>query len=342
MKPLRFAILGAGFWARYQLAAWRELPGAQCVALCDPIRAKAEALAHEAGGGMTVYADAEEMLARETPDFVDIIAGVEAHQPLTALAAQHRVPVICQKPLGRSLEEARAMVEVCRAAGVPLFVHENWRWQAPLRALKKVLESGQLGTLVRGRIDYANSFPVFVNQPFLKELDQFILMDIGTHILDVARFLWGEARELYCQTRRMHPEIQGEDVATVMLRMTSGLTVTANMSYASKWEFDRFPETFVAVEGTRGGVSLGLDHTLKIITDAGIREERVPLPCYSWADPAYALIHTSIVECHRNLLGALRAQNPAETTGEDNLKTLALVFASYQSARSGAAVQLSE
>ncbi len=96
------------------------------------------------------------------------------------------------------------MVNACRSAGVPLLVHENWRWQAPLRAVKHVLDSGRLGTIVRGRIDYANSFPVFDNQPFLKELEQFILTDIGTHILDVARFLWGEADELYCVTRQIH------------------------------------------------------------------------------------------------------------------------------------------
>ena len=49
MKELRFAILGTGFWARYQLAAWREVPGARCIALFNRTRAKAEALAQEFG-----------------------------------------------------------------------------------------------------------------------------------------------------------------------------------------------------------------------------------------------------------------------------------------------------
>ncbi len=60
-----------------------------------------------------------------------------------------------------------------------------------------------------------------------------------------------------------------------MMRMHDDLTVTCNMSYASKWEFDRFPETFVAVEGTRGGVSLGTDYRLTIITDVGNERRRV-------------------------------------------------------------------
>lgn len=338
MKPLRFAILGTGFWSRYQLAAWRELSGAECVAVCDRDETKAAAFANEHGIA-AAYADAEQLLATEKPDFVDVIASVESHAELVTLAAKHRSPVICQKPLGRKLEESRAMMSACEAAGVPLFVHENWRWQTPIRAFKAVLDSGRLGKIVRGRIDYANSFPVFDNQPFLKDLKQFILTDIGTHVLDAARFLWGEAENLYCQTRRIRPDIQGEDVATVMMRMSGGITVTANMSYASKWEFDRFPETFLQVEGSEGGASLGADFMLRVFTSDGVEERRVPPPHYDWAHPQYTLIHASIVDCHRNLLAALRGEGTAETTGADNLRTLALVFAAYDSAAADAVIQ---
>jgi D-apiose dehydrogenase len=338
--PLRFALLGAGFWARYQLAGWGELEDATCVAVCDRDRCRAERLAHDFGVA-AVYDDAAAMLATERLDFVDVVTDVDSHAPLVRLAAQRGVAAICQKPLGPSLDVARDMVAACADAGVPLLVHENWRWQAPLRAVKAVLASGRLGTIVRARLDYAHSFPVFDNQPFLKDLDQFILTDIGTHILDVARFLWGEARELYCQTRRIHPDIKGEDVATVMLRMTNDVTVTCNMSYASRWELDRFPETFVAVEGSRGGVSLGPGGVVTEVSDSGPTSSVIEPLTYPWADPAYALIHSSIVACHRNLLAALRGTGEAETTGVDNLRTLALVFAAYESAGAGRAVFLS-
>ena len=51
---------------------------------------------------------------------------------------------------------------------------------------------------------------------------------------------------------------------------------------------------------------------------------------YSWADPNYALVHASIVECHRNLREGLEEEGKAETTGEDNLRTMELVFASIK------------
>lgn len=339
MSSLRFAMLGTGFWSRYQLAGWREVPDATCVALYNRTRSKAEALAGEFGIP-SVYDDAEALFDREAVDFVDIVTDVDTHAPFVAMAAKHGRPTICQKPMAPSLEVAQEMVRLTREAHVPLLIHENWRWQAPLRRLKSILDSGRLGPLVRARIDYANSFPVFDNQPFLKELKQFILTDIGTHILDTARFLFGEMTQLYCQTRRMREDIAGEDVATVMMQTRDGLTVTCNMSYASHWEFDRFPETFVAAEGSLGGVSLGADYELKIFDGSGTYSERVAPTRYKWADPDYELIHSSIVDCHRNLLGALRHECEAETTGEDNLRTLELVYGAYESADKGVVVRI--
>ena len=67
---------------------------------------------------------------------------------------------------------------------------------------------------------------------------------------------------------------------------------------------------------------------------------RVPPPRYAWADPAYDVVHASIVSCHADLLAALQGVKSAETTAEDNLKTLDLVFAAYESARTRQAVEL--
>lgn len=339
MKELRFGIIGTGFWARYQLAAWRELEGVRCVGLYNRTRPKAEKLAREFGVP-AVYDEAEELFAREQPDFVDIITDVDTHRRFVELAAARKTPVICQKPLAPTLADARAMLTACQEAGVPLYVHENWRWQAPLREFKRVLDTGPIGRIFRARVTYSNSFPVFENQPFLKELEQFILTDIGTHILDATRMLFGEAINLTCRTTRVHPDIRGEDVATVMLGMASGATVTCEMSYASRVEHDRFPETFVFVEGDQGSAELCPDYWIRVTTAEGTQSRRCPPPYYGWADPRYALAQTSGVACNANLLAALRGEQPAETTGEDNLKTLALVFGAYESASNGATLTI--
>jgi predicted dehydrogenase len=332
MNDLRFAILGTGFWARYQLAAWRELPGARCVALYNRTRSKADLLAKEFEVPAT-YDDAETLIDREKPDFLDIITDVGTHRHFVDLAASHRIPVICQKPMAPSLQDAEAMVGACRTAGIPFFVHENWRWQTPMRELKRILNAGIIGTPFRARIDFICSFPVFDNQPFLKELEQFILTDIGSHVLDIPRFLFGEAASLYCQTRRVNPAIKGEDVATVVLQMTNGPTTVCNLSYASRTAIERFPETCVFIEGSEGSLDLGPDFWIRTTTVAGTTANRYAPPEYSWADPRYALVHSSIVGCNRDILRALNGGTLAETTAEDNLQTVRLVHAAYDSAR---------
>lgn len=332
MSNLKFAILGTGFWANYQLAAWLEVGGVDCVALYNRTRSKAEAMAQRFGVPH-VYDDAEAMLASEQLDFVDIITDVDTHERFTRLAAQHKLPVICQKPMAPALAIAESMVQTCREAGVPYFIHENWRWQTPLRALKHALDSGVIGAPFRARIDMISGFPVFKNQPFLAELEQFIITDLGSHTLDVARWMFGEAHSLYCQTRRVHPNIKGEDMATMVMDMAGKTTVTVNMAYAENYlEHDRFPETYIFVEGDKGSMELGPDYWLRTTTKGGTHSRRIPPPRYAWADPAYDVAHASIAACNADLLKALRGEAPAETTGEDNIKTVRLVFASYDSA----------
>jgi len=336
VKPIRFALFGAGFWSRFQLAAWRELPGTECVAVCDPVPANARSLAVPA-----VYQDPETLLAKEKPDFIDIVTDVAAHAPLVRLAAKHGIPVICQKPMAPSLDDAAAMLHACESAQVPFFVHENWRWQAPIRELKKDLDAGRIGTPFRARLTFSSSFPVFDNQPFLKTLDQFILTDVGSHVLDVVRFLFGEAETMSCLTRRVRADIRGEDVATVLLGMVNGAAVTVELSYASRLREERFPETYITVEGSAGSLELGRDYNLHLTTREGTWSRRCPPPRHAWADPAYDLVHASIVPCNANLLGALRGEAAAETTGADNFQTVRLVFAAYESARTGETLHLS-
>jgi predicted dehydrogenase len=339
MTELRFALLGTGFWARFQLAAWREVEGARCVALYNRTRPKAEALAREFGVP-AVYDDAAALLEKEKPDFVDVVTDPSTHARFVGLAAERRIPVICQKPLAPALAEAEAMAAACRRAGVPLLVHENWRWQAPLRALKRAIEGGAAGRPFRARIQFSSSFPVFDNQPFLKDLERFVLADVGVHLLDVVRFLFGEAESLFAATRRVNPEIRGEDVATVLLRMRSGAAVGVELSYASRLERERFPETFVLVEAEQGSIELGPGCEIRTTTASGTTSGLFPPPRHAWADPAYALVHASIVPCHRDLLGQLRGGPAAETTAEDNLRTLRLVEAAYDSARTGRSVEI--
>jgi len=329
---LKFAVMGTGFWSHFQIPGWFEVGGVELVALYNRTVSKAEQVAAKFGVPR-VYGDAEELLQKEELDFVDIITEIDAHAPLVKLAAKYKVPVICQKPMAPDLRTAEEMVEACRRAGVPFYIHENWRWQAPMRAVKEVLDEGRIGRPFRARLDMISGFPVFDNQPLLRTLEHFIITDLGSHIMDTARFLFGEASSLYCQTRRIHADIRGEDVATIMMEMGGSTTVVCSLAYAGNaLENECFPQTFVFIEGEKGSLSLGPHYWLRVTTQEGTLSRQVKPPRYAWVDPAYEVVQASIVPCNADLVRGLRGEKQAETTAEDNLKTVRLVFAAYEAA----------
>jgi predicted dehydrogenase len=341
MSELRFGLVGAGFWAQYQLAAWQEASGARCVAVCDRDRGRAERLA-AARGVTKVYTDAAELIREERPDFLDVVTAPPDHGPVVRLAAQSRVPVISQKPMAPTLAECEELVATCREAGIPFAIHENWRWQAPLRRVKELIDSGAIGHPYRCRIDMASGYDVFANQPGLRDDERFVVADMGCHLFDVARCCFGEADSIFCRTMRVRPDIRGEDAATAVLAMDSGrTTVVVNLGYAgTPYERECFPETLVFIEGERGSIEVAPGCMVRVTTESGTQSTRVLPPKFSWADPDYAVVQTSMVACQANLLRALRAGTPAETDAADNLRTMRLVEAAYESAGSGRAVQV--
>ena len=201
------------------------------------------------------------------------------------------------------LDLARQMMETCERLKIGFYIHENWRWQAPIRKLKEVLDENKIGKIFKARVTFCSGFPVVDNQPFLGELEEFILTDMGSHILDACRFLFGEVNTLLCHTASVNPKIKGEDVANVFMKMRSGMSCYAEMSYASILEYEPFPQTFILVEGEQGSIHLTKDCQLFVTTRGGTEIISARPKEYSWADPKYSLVHASIVECNRNLLG---------------------------------------
>ncbi len=340
MSKLRFAVLGTGFWSHYQIPAWFEVGGVELVAVYNRTIAKAEQVAKKFSVPR-VYGDPEELLQNEKLDFIDIITEVPAHAPLVYLAAKYKTPVICQKPMAPDYETARRMVEVCREAGIPFFVHENYRWQAPIREVKRLIDEGQIGRPFRGRFQFMHALEPFVweNQPLLKSLEKLIIADQGSHQLDLARFFFGEASSIYCQHLRIRNDIVAEDVASITLKMERAIA-NVEMSFVSKTEWGHFPEVFIFIEGTEGTVELAPDFWIRLTTDQGTRIYRYLPPRYPWADPNYDVNHASMVPLHQDFLRAFRTGQPPENTGEDNLKTMQLVYAAYESASKNQVIEL--
>lgn len=144
MTELRGALIGCGFFAVNQMHAWGDVTGAGIVAICDRDPERLKVVGDQFGISRR-YSDAAQMFANGGFDFVDIATTVSSHRALVELAASYKVPAICQKPFAKTLNDAKAMVAACAKAGVPLMVHENFRWQTPIQAVRSVLASGVIG-----------------------------------------------------------------------------------------------------------------------------------------------------------------------------------------------------
>lgn len=340
MQKLRFAVLGCGFWSKFQVGAWTEVEGAEPVAVYNRTREKAEKIARDFGIP-AVYDNAEELFLKEKLDFVDIITDVDTHALFVEMAVKHGIKhIICQKPMAPDFETAKKIVSICQDAGAQLYIHENYRWQAPVRRFREIIDSGVIGKPFKARVSFLSGFPVFDNQPFLKELDHFILTDMGSHILDICRYLFGECNSLCCHTRAVNNGIKGEDLAIALMDMKNGMPVYTEMSYASIVENDSFSTVHILVEGEKGSVFLGPGFEIRTTTRQGTQSEFVRFPSYAWADPDYIVNHESGIHINRNILKAIQGSSKAENTGEDNLETVRLIWACYESAATGKKISI--
>ena len=274
------------------------------------------------------------MIADEKLDFVDIATTATSHRTLVELAASHKLPTICQKPLAPTLEDAKAIVDACRKAGVQLMVHENFRWQSPIQTVNAVIESGEIGDPFFGRFSFRSGFDVFSGQPYLAEGKRFIVEDLGIHILDVARFIFGDVTTLTARTRRVNPKIKGEDVATILLDHENGTTSVVDCSYATKLAIEPFPETLVEIDGSEGTIRLGQGYRLTVTGKSGTTERDVSPPLLRWASRPWQNIQESVAAIQQHWLECLKSGREPNTSGADNLKTLALVEAAYRGAAS--------
>lgn len=341
MASLKGALIGCGFFAQNQLHAWSNIDDVEIVALCDldPVSLKNSASTFNI---KTTYNDATRMIAQENLDFVDIATTVGSHRPLVELCVNSGLNVICQKPFAETLDDARTMVDAARKARCILMVHENFRWQTAVRAAIEAVQNGAIGKPFFGRISFRSAYDVYTGQPYLATDDRFIIQDLGIHILDIARSLFGDASTIAATTNRINPKIKGEDVASMLLKHENGATSLVDCSYATKRLPETFPETLLEIDGDQGSLRLEAGYLLTIHKKGEDQVFDVSPSLLPWAERPWHNIQESVQIIQQHFVDCLRSGQVPETTGEDNLNTLALVEGAYISARENRTVKLED
>ncbi len=341
-RQFRGAVIGCGFFSQNHLHAWRDLERAEIVAVCDKDLAKAETAATLMPGTVRAYDDAAAMMQVEKLDFVDIATTTPSHRPLVEMAARHGVSAICQKPFADTLEDAQAMVAACDTTGVKLMVHENFRWQKPFREMARIVASGALGRLNYARFSFRHGYDNYKNQPYLAEIERFTIMDVGLHLFDLARHFLGDVDSLFCRTQRLNPIVRGEDSFHASLRHSSGAVSICETSFWTRWHPHPFPQTFALLEGDLATLELRQDFKLFLHRDGSIEEIAATPAIPEWGGAPWHGIQESVIAIQSHWLDCLRDDATPAPSGADNLKTLTLALAAYDSAERDTAVRIIE
>lgn len=340
MKTLRGVGLGAGYFSRFHCEAWRRVPGVELVALVDRDVAKArDAAARHGIPRAAAWSDFAAVLDAEKPDFVDIVTPPETHLEAVRLAAARGIAVICQKPLAPTWEESVAVVATARRAGVRFMVHENFRWQPWYREIRRQLDAGTLGELfsVSIRVRLGDGWPddaYLARQPFFRTYPRLFCYETGIHFLDTLRYLGGEIVSVYARLQRRNAAIAGEDAAQIVCGFAGGATAIIDASRYNESDAADPRHTFgtVRLDGRHGHLELDPDGNLTL-KRLGRPAQRIDYP-HTREGFAGDCVHA--IQCH--FAEGMRDGAPFESTGDDYLKSTALMEACYRSHAAGQAV----
>jgi D-apiose dehydrogenase len=338
MGEQRGVLIGCGFFARNHMHAWTGIPGLRIVAVCDTDPAKADAFAR--AFGVKAYADAEAMLTAERPDFADIATTVASHRALVEMAAGHARVIICQKPFAATYADGQAMVGSCAAMGTTLVVHENFRWQAPFRVLKVALDAGQVGEVRHLSLSFRHAYDIYADQPYLAQVGDLALTDIGLHLFDLARHLAGDVASVACQTQRRNARVTGQDAFTALLRHQDGAVSVVDASFQTHLAPDPFPETSAVVEGDDGTLEVTQGYRLRLHRDGDVTETDVEPDVPAWGARPWHGIQDSVVAFQTHVAEVLAGRALPQPSGAHNLGTLAVTLAAIRAAKTGTTIDV--
>ncbi len=212
-KTYNIAMIGGGFMGKAHAAAYAAMPMFFWPAPGIPHRkvlVDLNAASAEEGrkrfGFEEASTDWRAIVARPDIDIVDIVTPNDSHAEIAIAAAKAGKHVICEKPLARTVEEAKSMLDAVQAANVIHMVAFNYRRTPAVALARKYIEEGRIGKILNFRGTYLQDWSADPNGPLSWRFSKKIagsgaVGDIGTHVVDMARYLVGEVASVNAMTQ---------------------------------------------------------------------------------------------------------------------------------------------
>jgi predicted dehydrogenase len=332
--------IGAGFIMRdIHLPAYAEA-GFRPVAIASRTPEHAR-LAAEQNSVPKVYDTWRELLDDPDVEIVDIAFPPDQQLEIVREAASrpHVKGILAQKPVAFTLGEAIEMVKICDESGVKLGVNHNMRYDQSMRALRTLLDRGELGEPVVAEI-VMNARPHW--QEFIKPYGRIALLNMSIHHLDAFRYLFGDPERIVVSVRNdpSHDFTHQDGMAFYILEYGNGLRAIGLdncytwVDHNIQWRVDG---TEGVAKGTIGwpDYPAGSPSTIDWTTRDADGEWERPRWEERWFPQAFK-------GTMGQLMRAIQEEAEPAISGRTTLGTMTLVEAAYRAAEQGRSVELKE
>lgn len=343
--PLRVHSVGAGYFARFQVEAWHKIAGTQLIGLSDIDTARAHTMLNEIVGadhGIAVFDNPDAMFASDHADIIDIATPPETHLDLIRAALKVRPQVIiCQKPFCGTIEAAKEATRLAKDAGIPLVVHENFRFQPWYRAMKAEIDIGRLGEIFQIAMrlrpgDGQGDDAYLARQPYFREMKRFLIHETGIHYVDVFRFLLGEPTAVFADLRQVNKGIAGEDAGLVIFKFGDHCRAVFDGNRSADHAADdrRLTLGDCLVEGENGTMSLDGFGALQFRPLHEVTQTSLG----KWQADGFGAGCVNALQQH--IVDHIVSGEPLENLAENYLRNLEIEAAIYRSSDQGTWVEL--
>lgn len=315
-EALRVGLIGAGSIAHGYAEVFDVLDDARLTVVCDtdPLAGRRLAEAVEA----RYVGEASNV---ENVDAAIICTPPDSHPDLAIHFLGRQIPVLCEKPLAIDVPSARRMAAEAARSGTILTMASKFRYVPDITAARAIIQSGILGEIIL----YENSFASRVDMSQRWNSDREVsgggvLIDNGTHSLDIARYLLGSIEQVLAVEGKRAQSVDVEDTASIFFTTVDGVTGTIDLS----WSVNKDRDSFIEIYGSQGTVRVGW--SASVYRQASSTE---------WVHfgTGYDKLGAMTAQV-RNFVGAVRGTEPLLITTEDGIASVAVVAAAYDSLNS--------
>jgi len=338
-EPIRVALVGCGRISKNHFDAIAKIGELRLTAVCDEV----ESRAREAGEqrGVAWYTDFAKLLTEAPCDAVVIATPSGLHPVHGIAAARAGKHVICEKPMATSLKGADDLVRACDEARVQLFVVKQNRLNPAIQLLKRAVDKGRFGRIYMANTTVLWSRPqeYYDQAPWRGtwEFDGGAFLNQASHYVDLMQWLVGPVDNVMAKTATLARRIESEDSGIAALRFRSGALGSIVVTMLT---FPKNLEGSITILGEKGTAKVGgtavnkvehwsfadYDDDDKLVDQAAT----APTSVYGFGHEGY----------YRNVVAALRGHERPDTDGRGGRKSLELILAIYESARTNRDVAL--